>query len=85
MAGLRLRLWSLHLGFFAYSYRRIIVRRDYNYAAGRTSAGWTVPSQMLSMLPYIATIVVLVVIARNRDFALANSPACLGRLFISNK
>ena len=47
--------------------------------------GWTVPSQMLSMLPYIGTIIVLVVIARNRDFALANSPACLGRLFISNK
>ena len=47
--------------------------------------GWTVPSQMLSMLPYIATIVVLVVIARNREFALANSPACLGRLFIGNK
>src|SRR6056300_1718394 len=47
--------------------------------------GWTVPSQMLSMLPNIATIIVLVVIARNRDFALANSPACLGRLFIGNK
>jgi len=44
-----------------------------------------VPSQMLSMLPYIATIIVLVVIARNRDFALANFPACLGRLFIGNK
>jgi len=40
---------------------------------------------MLSMLPYIATIIVLVVIARNRDFALAHSPACLGRLFIGNK
>jgi len=47
--------------------------------------GWAVPSQMLSMLPYIATIIVLVVIARNREFALANSPACLGRLFIGNK
>jgi len=47
--------------------------------------GWVVPSQMLSMLPYIATIIVLVVIARNREFALANSPACLGRLFIGSK
>ena len=47
--------------------------------------GWAVPSQMLSMLPYIATIIVLVVIARNWEFALANSPACLGRLFIGNK
>ena len=47
--------------------------------------GWAVPSQMLSMLPYIATIIVLVVIARNQESALANSPACLGRLFIGNK
>ena len=47
--------------------------------------GWAVPSQMLSMLPYIATIIVLVVIARNRNFALVNSPACLGKLFLSNK
>ena len=47
--------------------------------------GWAVPSQMLSMLPYIATIIVLVVISRNRNFALVNSPACLGKLFLSNK
>ena len=47
--------------------------------------GWTVPSQMLSMLPYIGTIIVLVVIARNREFSLANSPACLGKLFLSNR
>ena len=43
--------------------------------------GWTVPSQFLSMLPYIATIGVLVLISRNRDFALANFPSCLGRVF----
>ena len=47
--------------------------------------GWTVPSQFLSMLPYLATIVVLVMISRNRDFALANSPACLGRAFHAGK
>jgi simple sugar transport system permease protein len=47
--------------------------------------GWTIPPQLLSMLPYIATIVVLVIIARNREFARANSPACLGRIFIGNK
>ena len=47
--------------------------------------GWTVPSQFLSMLPYLATIVVLVLISRNRDFALANSPACLGRAFRPGK
>ena len=43
--------------------------------------GWTMPSQFLSMLPYIATIIVLVLISRNREFALANSPACLGKIF----
>ena len=43
--------------------------------------GWTIPSQFLSMLPYLATIIVLVLISRNREFALANSPACLGKIF----
>jgi ABC-type uncharacterized transport system permease subunit len=47
--------------------------------------GWTIPSQFLSMLPYLATIVVLVLISRNREFALANSPACLGRVFHAGK
>jgi simple sugar transport system permease protein len=43
--------------------------------------GWTIPSQFLSMLPYLATIAVLVVISRNREFSLANFPSCLGRVF----
>ena len=47
--------------------------------------GWTIPSQFLSMLPYLATIIVLVLISRNREFALANSPACLGRIFHTGK
>jgi simple sugar transport system permease protein len=47
--------------------------------------GWTLPSQMLSMMPYITTILVLVVIARNRNFSLANFPACLGKAYISSK
>jgi simple sugar transport system permease protein len=47
--------------------------------------GWTVPSQMLSMMPYITTILVLVVISRNRNFSLANFPACLGKAYISSK
>ena len=47
--------------------------------------GWTIPSQILSMMPYIATIFVLVIIARSRRFALINSPACLGRIYMQNK
>ena len=47
--------------------------------------GWAFPPQFLSMMPYIATIVVLVLIAGNKRFAMVNFPACLGRLFIQNK
>ena len=43
--------------------------------------GWSVPSQFLSMLPYLATIAVLVFISTNRHIARANVPACLGRVF----
>jgi simple sugar transport system permease protein len=47
--------------------------------------GWELPSQFLSMLPYLATIVVLVFISRNRNFALMHAPACLGNVFIRTK
>lgn len=47
--------------------------------------GWTIPSQFLSMMPYLATIAVLILISRNREFSLANSPACLGRIFYEGK
>lgn len=43
--------------------------------------GVQVASQFLSMLPYLATIVVLVLISRNESFIRANMPASLGRPF----
>ena len=43
--------------------------------------GVDVPSQFLSMLPYIATIVVLVLISRNANFVRVNMPASLGKAF----
>ena len=43
--------------------------------------GVDVPSQFLSMLPYIATIVVLVLISRNASFVRVNMPASLGKAF----
>lgn len=43
--------------------------------------GVTVPSEFLSMLPYIATIVVLVLICRDPRTILLNQPASLGRSF----
>ena len=43
--------------------------------------GVNVPSEFLSMLPYVATIVVLVLICRNPRLILLNQPASLGRSF----
>ena len=44
-------------------------------------AGVEIPSQFLSMMPYIVTIVVLVLISRNAAFIRINMPASLGKLF----
>jgi simple sugar transport system permease protein len=43
--------------------------------------GVEIPSQFLSMLPYLATIVVLVLISRNAVWIKANMPASLGKPF----
>jgi len=48
------------------------------YAQG---LGVDVPSQILSMLPYLATIIVLIVISRDDSRLRLNAPACLGRNF----
>ena len=47
--------------------------------------GWAMPSQFLSMLPYLATIAILVLISRNKEFSIINAPASLGKLFIAGK
>jgi general nucleoside transport system permease protein len=43
--------------------------------------GIDIPSQFLSMLPYAATIIVLIVISRDAVRARLNAPACLGKIF----
>ncbi len=43
--------------------------------------GVQIPSQFLSMLPYLATVVVLVLISRNPTWLRANMPASLGKPF----
>ena len=43
--------------------------------------GVQLPSQFLSMLPYLATIVVLVLISRNASFIRVNMPASIGKPF----
>ncbi|MEO4040537.1 ABC transporter permease [Hoeflea sp. CAU 1731] len=47
--------------------------------------GVAIPSQFLSALPYLATIVVLVLISRNRRLTLMNTPACLGQGFVPDR
>ena len=43
--------------------------------------GIGVPSQVMSMLPYVATIAVLVLISRDRNKIRLNAPACIGKPF----
>jgi simple sugar transport system permease protein len=47
--------------------------------------GLGVPSQFLSMLPYAATIVVLIIISHNRRTTLINTPASLGKAFVPER
>lgn len=46
--------------------------------------GVPIASQLLSMLPYLATILVLVLISRNVNWIRINMPASLGRVFNPN-
>ena len=47
--------------------------------------GFGIPSQLLSSLPYLATILVLVLISRNRRLTMMNTPASLGRAFVPER
>lgn len=47
--------------------------------------GFGLPSQFLAALPYLATIVVLVLISRNRRSTMMNTPASLGKPFVPDR
>jgi len=47
-------------------------------------SGVQVPSQLMSMAPYVATIVVLALISRNPRWIRLNMPASLGKPFNPN-
>ena len=47
--------------------------------------GLGIPSQLLSALPYLATIVVLVLISRNKRLTMMNTPASLGHPFVPDR
>lgn len=45
----------------------------------------SIPPQFLSSIPYLATVVVLVLISRNRRLTMMNTPASLGRPFVPDR
>lgn len=47
--------------------------------------GIGIPAQFLSSLPYLVTILALVVISKNRLVMRANTPACLGQSFVPDR
>lgn len=66
----------LRLLFGAYLFGGVTILQL--YAQG---AGISVPAQIMSMLPYVATIIVLTVIAAGPWRARLDAPACLGKPF----
>lgn len=68
------RPWRVLLG--AYLFGGISILQLHAQAMGIA-----IPSQVMSMLPYLATIVVLVVISRDQNKIKLNSPACIGKPF----
>jgi len=48
-------------------------------------AGLGIPSQLMSALPYLATIIVLVLLSRARATAGSAAPACLGTVFVPDR
>jgi simple sugar transport system permease protein len=69
------RPWRLLAG--AYLFGGVTIAQLYSQGAG----GIGVPSQVMSMLPYLATILVLTVIAAGPWKGRLNAPACLGKPF----
>ena len=47
--------------------------------------GIRVPPQAMTMLPYLATIVALVILSRNQTLMRRNTPAALGRAFVPDR
>ncbi|MGF1629747.1 MAG: ABC transporter permease [Kiloniellaceae bacterium] len=69
------RPWRLLAG--AYLFGGITIAQLYSQGAG----GIGIPSQVMSMLPYLATILVLTIIAAGPWKGRLNAPACLGKPF----
>jgi simple sugar transport system permease protein len=70
--------WRVMIGAYLFATVTIL-----GFAAQGLGLG--IPSQFLSSLPYIVTIVALVVISKNRLVMRANTPACLGQSFVPDR
>jgi simple sugar transport system permease protein len=70
------RPWRVLMG--AYLFGGVLMTQLFVQSSGLTIQ---IPAQALSALPYLATIVVLVIISRNAKMIRLNSPASLGQPF----
>ena len=72
------RPWRLLLGGYLFGAVSILQLHAQAYGVG-------IPSQVMSSLPYLATIIVLIVISQNRRTTLINTPASLGKSFVPDR
>ncbi len=72
------RPWRILLGGYLFGAVSILQLHAQAYGIG-------IPSQFLSALPYVATVVVLILISRNRRMTLINTPASLGKSFVPDR
>ncbi len=84
------------VGAYLFGAITIIQLNVQGYSVAELSALWppfsyigvwlkAMPSQFLSALPYLATIVVLVLISRNKRLTMMNTPAALGQGFVPDR
>ncbi|NTG86387.1 ABC transporter permease [Agrobacterium rhizogenes] len=72
------RPWRIFIGGYLFGAVTILQLHAQAFGIG-------VPSQFLSMLPYLSTVVVLVIISQNRRATLINTPASLGKSFVPDR
>jgi len=72
------RPWRTVAGAYLFGAISILAFTVQTFALG-------IPSQFLSMLPYLVTILALVIISGNRMLTRANTPACLGQPFVPDR
>jgi len=70
--------WRVVVGAYLFGAISILSYTVQTFAMG-------IPSQLLSSLPYIATILALVFISASRRLTRSNAPACLGQPFVPDR